>query len=275
MLDELRGFLRIVEDGTFTAAARRAHLSQPALTAAIHRLEDALGARLFDRGPAGARLTAAGRALVPWAEAALAAVERGRRAVAEIEGVEAGEVRLAAGSTACSVLLPPVLTAFRAAHPRVRLFLREVVADEAGRRVQAGDIDLAVVPGAATEPWVDDALVLVARPGADPERLPFLTFPPGANHRALLDRHFPGVEIAMELSSLQAVKAHVEAGMGQALLSRASVARDLAEGRLVEVPDPRTPIVRTLSLLHLGVERLSPAARALRDAMVGESLPAV
>jgi molybdate transport repressor ModE-like protein len=268
MLDALHLFLRIAEEGTFTAAARRAHLSQPALTAAIHRLEDAFGARLFDRGPGGARLTAAGRALVPWAEAALAAVDRGRRAVAEVEGLAAGEVRLGAGATACSVLLPPVLTAFRTAHPAIRLYLRESLADPARQRVEAGELDLAVVPGEGTEPWLEDELVLVCGAGVAPERLPFLTLPPGANHRALLDRNFPGVEVAMELSSLQAVKAHVEAGMGQALLSRASVARDLAEGRLVEVADRRTPISRTLSLLHLGVARLSPAARALRDAML-------
>src|SRR5687767_3518692 len=146
MLDELVLFLRIADEGTFTAAARRAHLSQPALTAAIHRLEDAVGGRLFHRGPGGARLTAAGAALRPWAEAALSAVERGRRAVAEVEGLEAGEVRLAAGSTACSVLLPPVLTAFRAAHPRLRLYLRELVPDEIVRRVELGEIDLGVVP---------------------------------------------------------------------------------------------------------------------------------
>ena len=266
MLDELKLFLRIADEGTFTAAARRAHLSQPALTAAIHRLEDQLGARLFHRGQGGARLTAAGLALRPWAEAALSAVERGRRAVAEVEGLEAGEVRLAAGSTACSVLLPPVLTAFRAAHPGVRLYLRELNPDEIVRRVEVGEVDLGVVPDRGTEPWLEDALVLVAAPDIDSAHLPHVTFLPGANHRELLDRHFPGVEIAMELTSLAGVKAHVEAGMGVALLSRSSVARDLDEGRLVEVPDPRTPILRTLWLVHAGP--LSPAAQALRDALL-------
>ena len=171
MLDELRWFLRIVEAGTFTEAARQAHLSQPALTAAIQRLEADFGARLFDRGPSGARPTAAGRALVPWAEAALAAVARGRHAVAEIEHLEAGEVRLAAGSTATAVWLPPILTGFRAAHPKIRLFLREASPAEARRRVETGEIDLAIVggPGLAgpgTEPWRDDELVRVIRPGA-------------------------------------------------------------------------------------------------------------
>src|SRR5687768_12828986 len=125
MLSELGHFALVVEHGTLTAASRRAHLSQPALTASIHRLEAEFGARLLDRGPGGATLTAAGRALLPWAQQALSAVERGRRAVAEIEGLHAGEVHLAAGSTACAVFLPPVLTAFRRNHPAIRLYLRE------------------------------------------------------------------------------------------------------------------------------------------------------
>ncbi len=269
MFDELRAFLAAHREGTFTAAARRVHLSQPAFTAAIHRLETRVGARLFDRGPGGARLTAAGRALLPWATEALGAVERGVRAVADVEGLRGGEVRIAAGATACAVLLPPVLTAFHAAHPGVRLFLREAPAPEVRRGVETGAHDLGIVAGPGTEPWVDDDLVLVAAPHAPAAALPHLTFPPGTHHRAALDQHFPEAEIAMELSSLAAVRAHAETGLGVALLSRASVASALDAGRLREVPDPRTPIRRTLSLLHLGADRLSPAAAALRARLLG------
>ena len=81
MLDELRHLLLIVEHRTFTAAARHAHLSQPALSASVRRLEEELGARLLDRGRHGATLTAEGEALLPRAQAALAAFEDGRRAV--------------------------------------------------------------------------------------------------------------------------------------------------------------------------------------------------
>lgn len=269
MTDELQQFLWVVEEGTLTAAARRAHRSQPALTAAIHRLEEAFGARLLDRGPGGATLTAAGQALLPWAETAVSAIARGRRAVAEVEGLQAGEVRIGAGATACSVWLPPLLTAFRSAHPRLRLHLREVLADRARADVQRGALDLAIVPDHGAEPWQVDELVLVAAPGVDPARAPHLGFLPGAHHREILDRAFPEVELAMELSSLAAVRAHVERGMGLALLSRAAVADRLADGGLVEVPDPRTPIRRELFLEHRGLARLSPAARALRDALRG------
>src|SRR5436190_6425544 len=108
-MTELRHFLLIADHGTFTEAARRAHLSLPALSAAIRRLEDELGARLLHRGPGGAALTAAGEALVPRARAALAAIEDGRRAVAEVTGLHTGEVRLGAGATATPYRLPALL----------------------------------------------------------------------------------------------------------------------------------------------------------------------
>ena len=138
MFDRLRYFAFVVEHGTFTAAARHAHVSQPALTSAIAKLEEEVGARLFLRGPGGASLTAEGKALLPRARAALAAVEDGKRAVAEISGLEAGEVRIGGGATACMYFLPPVLADFRKAHPRVRLVLREATSDGVLEALEAG-----------------------------------------------------------------------------------------------------------------------------------------
>ena len=96
MFDSFAHLLLIVEHGTFTEAARHAHLSQPALTASIRRLEEAFGAQLLHRGRRGASLTAAAEALLPRARAALAAVAEGRRAVDEVLELRVGEVRLGA-----------------------------------------------------------------------------------------------------------------------------------------------------------------------------------
>jgi DNA-binding transcriptional LysR family regulator len=274
MIDELRHFLLIVEHGTFTEAARRAHLSQPALTASIQRLEGWFGARLLARGPGGAEATAAGAALVPRARAAIAAVEDGRRAVAEIEGLHAGEVRIGAGATACTYFLPPVLAAFRAEHPAVRFLLREATTDEVLDALHAGELDLGLISTEGGEPWHDDELIVVASPDLPrPAAAPFVTFGRGSTSRALLERHFPGAEVVMELGSIAAVKGNVRAGIGVALVSRAAVDHDLATGRLVEVPHPATPISRPLRLVHRGVDRLPPAAARLR-ALLLERRPA-
>lgn len=269
MTDALRHFLLICEHGTFTAASRHAHLSQPALTASIQRLEHAMGAELFHRGPRGAVPTAAGQVLRPYAEAALGAIAQGQRAVRAIADLEHGEVRIGAGAMACTYLLPERLTAFRKQHPGIELQLREYEGVEVQRQVRAGRVDLGIVANVEeAEPWGEDALVLVAAPDT-PDDLAHVTFFPGANHRALLDANFPEAPVAMELNSLEAVKAHVMAGMGVALLSHTAVAAELSRGQLVTRTDPRTPLIRRLGLLHLGLDRLSPAAHALRDCLRG------
>ncbi len=271
MIEALRHFLLIAQHGTFTAAARHAHVSQPALTASMRRLEETFDARLFDRDRNGARLTEAGRALLAHARAAAVAVDEGKRVVAELAAVAAGEVRIGGGATACTYLLPPVLSAFRRKHPRVALRLRELPEHLAVDAFEAGELDIVVAGSSHGDLFRTEEVVLVAAPHVDPKALPFITFPPGSAVRALLDRLFPEADIAMELASSSTVKGSVRAGLGIALVSRSSVATDLSLGRLVEVADARTPIQRPLRLVHRGVERLSPAARALRSLLLADA----
>jgi len=268
MLDELSHFLLIVEHRTFTRAARHAHLSQPALSASIQRLEDAMKARLLHRGRDGATATAAGEALIPRARAALAAVADGQRAVAEVMGLHAGEVRLGAGATACTYLLPATLVRFRAEHPNVRFLLRESTTQEVLVALNEGSLDLGVVTHPEGELWMEDELILVAAPHSNAKEAPFITFGPGATTRQLFDRHFPGARIIMELGSIAAVKGNARAGIGMALVSRYAVVTDLKLGLLVEVPHRATPVKRQLHLVHRGVDRLPPAAARLRELLL-------
>ena len=285
MLEPLRHFALVAQHGTFTAAARHAHVTQPALTASIQRLEAQMGARLFDRGPLGATLTAAGVALLPRARAAIAAVEEGRRAVAEVMGLAAGSVRVGAGATVCTYYLPRTLARFRARHPNVQIRLREATPNDLIDALEAGDLDLIILArvagpgrgrrldsdllraarsGLAREKWIDDELVLVSAPGfVGLAGAPIVTFARGATTRALTDRYFPDRPIAMELGSIAAVKANTRAGVGVALVSRRAVERDVAARQLEIVASDRTPIVRPLYLVHRGRDRLPPAASAL------------
>jgi len=275
VLDELRHFVLIAEHGTFTEAARRAHLSQPALTASIRRLEDELGARLFHRGPGGAELSAEGAALLPRARAALAAVEDGRRAVAEVAGLHAGEVRLGAGATATTYRLPPLLAQFRRRYPDVRFLVREAYTDQLEAMLRDGELDLAITSaprlGPAPEPsdpWEDDELIAVAAPGLDADGAGWITFTTGSPVRGFLVEHEPRARIIMELGSIAGVKGNVRAGIGLALVSRVAVRTDLAHGWMVEVPRRWTPLTRRLLLRHRGVDRLPPAAAAFRELLL-------
>jgi DNA-binding transcriptional LysR family regulator len=113
-------------------------------------------------------------------------------------------------------------------------------------------------------------MVVVAARGVDGDRAPFVTLPPGSTTRQLLERHFPGAPVAMELSGLSAILAFVRAGVGVALVSRAAVAGELGRGVLVEARRRRPAIVRRLYLCHRGVARLPPAAAALRRRLRGQ-----
>ncbi len=272
MLEPIRHFLLIAETGTFTLAARKAHVTQPALTASIRRLEDSLDCRLFDRGRHGARLTEAGATLLPHARAAVVALDEGERAVMALDRLEAGEVRVGGGSTACSYLLPPLLSAFRRKHPGVAVRLREMPEQLAVEAFDAGELDLVV----ATSPkrgelFRDETVILVGPPAVDTASLPLITFTRGSAVRELVDRHFPERPVAMELASISTVKGSVRAGLGVALISRTAVATDLGLGRLVELRDHRTPLARPLHLISRGVERLSAGARALRLMMLADA----
>lgn len=272
MLDELRYFVAIVEAGTYGRAAQRLHLTQPALSAAVTRLEAEVGARVLDRGRHGAVVTAAGAALLPHARAALAAVVAGTRAVAEVEGLRDGEVRLAAGATACTYLLPKILAEYRERHPGIRFLLRETSSDEATEALHAGEIDIAVTTTEDGEPWYTDELILVRAPDfklrSKVARERFVTFSSRSTSRALLDALFPEADVVMELGSIAAVKGNVRAKIGVALVSRHAVKRDLEQGQLVRIPHRGTPVKRPLSLLHFGVDRLPPAAAALRELLL-------
>lgn len=281
VLEPLRHFTLVAQHRTFTAAARHAHVTQPGLTASIQRLERQMGAKLFERGPSGATLTAAGEALLPRARAALAAVEDGRRAVAEVMGLTVGAVRIGAGATVCTYYLPRTLAKFRVRHPGVQISLREANQDALLDALDAGELDLVILArvvqpgtpggdllraarsGLVREKWADDELVLVGAPGADPKTASLVTFARGATTRTLVDQYFPGVPIAMELGSIAAVKGNTRAGVGIALVSRRAVERDVASGQLVELPCEHTPIGRPLYLVHRGRDRLPPAAAEL------------
>jgi DNA-binding transcriptional LysR family regulator len=95
-----------------------------------------------------------------------------------------------------------------------------------------------------------------------------VTFGRGSTTRALLEKHFPGARVVMELGGIAAVKGNVRAGIGIALVSRSAVEHDLAVGRLIEVPHAVTPILRPLRLVHRGLDRLPPAAARLRGLLL-------
>lgn len=169
-LRQLEQFVAVAEERHFTRAAQRVHVVQSSLSAAIRALERELGDALFVRTNRQVSLTQAGRALLPAARRALAAVADGRDAVAGVSGVLHGSLRVGAIQTLGVIDLPATLAGFRRAHPGVSVRLSHAAAGALGRAVVDADLDIAFIDGPVDPrtltriPLGHDRMVLVVPP---------------------------------------------------------------------------------------------------------------
>ncbi|MEV6225831.1 LysR family transcriptional regulator [Nocardia fluminea] len=145
-LRQLRYFVTIVDEGGFTRAAERLHLTQPGLSTQLRQLERELGQRLLDRGARTVTLTEVGAAVLEHARAALAAADRIGDTVGEFTGLLRGQVRLGMISGAASEVfdVAGVLADFHHDHPQVGISLTEDTAERMLAGVEHGDLDIAL-----------------------------------------------------------------------------------------------------------------------------------
>src|SRR6266540_2795564 len=254
-LPQVEAFVETAGAGSISRAAQRLHVTQPALTARVLRLEESLGAQLFVRGRTGTRLTDAGRMLVPYAERALAALNQGREAVAEVTRGSAGQLTIGAAPAVSSYVLPAVLRKFQALHPRVQLSVRSGHSEEILELVLREEVEIGLMrplrhPDLEVRPLYADELVLVVSPshalasGGQIEMAELAT-----EHLILFDCTSSYHELTssilreagirprglIEVDNVDAAKRMVEEGLGAALLPRTSVSDGLQEGRLAVV----------------------------------------
>lgn len=146
-LRQLEQFVAVAEERHFTRAARRVHVVQSSLSAAIRALETELGDVLFVRSSRQVTLTPAGRALLPAARRALAAAQDGRDAVTGVRGVLHGRLNVGAILNLGVIELPAAVAALRRAHPGVTIHLRHTAAPALARAVADAELDIAFVDG--------------------------------------------------------------------------------------------------------------------------------
>ncbi|MFB7500461.1 LysR family transcriptional regulator [Streptomyces sp. NPDC056161] len=173
----LAALVAVAEAGSITRAAERLGYTPPALSQQLAKLEREAGAALLVRHHRGARLTDAGELLVARARRILDELDRARHELARLTGLAGGTLRLGTFPTAGIHLLPPVLAAFRRAHPDVELSVADHDPPHGVTAVAAGAVDLALthayhpaepfpVPSSVRlEPVLVEELVLVTAPG--------------------------------------------------------------------------------------------------------------
>ena len=141
----LRVLIEVARQGSFSAAADALTYTQSAVSQQIATLEAETGMTMLERHPRGVRLTQAGEALVQHAEGILARLEAAEAELAEIAGLRAGRLRMASFPTAGATLMPLAIATFRSRHPDVELTLSEGEPEQIVPRLQAGELDLALL----------------------------------------------------------------------------------------------------------------------------------
>ena len=144
VLEQLRLFLTILEEGSIRRAAARAHISQSAVTRQMQMLEHDLGGRVLERTSAGVRPTSGGHALAKKARALLADYDSGMAEVRRLVRGESDRLRIGYTAAAVEEYLGPALTALRRSDPKVKIKMFDQTAAEMISALRQGEIDLAL-----------------------------------------------------------------------------------------------------------------------------------
>ncbi|HEY1886883.1 MAG TPA: LysR substrate-binding domain-containing protein [Roseiarcus sp.] len=259
-LEQLRVFVEVAERLHVTRAAAVLNMTQSAASAAIQALETRLGTALFSRVGRRLELTEAGTVLLPEAKVVLANVAQAEQALADLDGLLRGRLRLWASQTIAGYWLPPILYQFHAAHPGVIVELHVGNTQQASRAVLDGAADLGFVEGDVDEPLlaqipvaVDQLVMVVAKSHElasvksiefdHLRRTPWVLREKGSGTRQVFEDSLrrrgvdpAELDVVMELPSNEAVRSVVEAGAGATAISKLVVADKLVAGTLVELP---------------------------------------
>jgi DNA-binding transcriptional LysR family regulator len=251
-LTQLAAFVCVIRRGSVTAAAEELFVTQPSVSAAIAALEREVGAKLLERDGRGLRPTPAGAAFAPYAQHVLGLLEEGERAAREAVSGERATLRISAVTSAGDHVVPPLIRAFRDAHPELDLSLHIGNRREVFAGLLDHQADVAItgrVPDddrLAGEAFAVNEIVLVTAPD-DPlarrrwvavEELggrPWLLREPGSGSRAMAEEwlRLRGlVPDVLTLGSNTAVREAARSGLGIGLVSRTSAALELRHGLL-------------------------------------------
>jgi DNA-binding transcriptional LysR family regulator len=175
-LRQLRYFIAVAEEGNFSRAAQRLHVSQPPLSTQVKALEEELEVRLFTRSNRGVSLTPAGDAFLQEARGILARLEQARRHARQAGSEDVGTLAVGFVSIAAYGILPPALKGFRAAYPKVEVQLHELTTDAQVRELREARLDLGIGLAPVDEPDLEferlqrEELVLAAPSGSTAAR---------------------------------------------------------------------------------------------------------
>jgi len=290
-LRQLKVFEAVARHLSFSKAAAELHLTQPAVSMQVRLLEGFVGLPLTEQVGKKIFLTEAGREMFRASQNIAAQLNDLGIALTQLKGVESGQFNLAVTSTVNAVATD-LLAQFRGAHPGVSIHLDVSNRESVLGQLAANRIDLAImgqVPeGLELEAirFMDNPLVVIAPPGhplARRKRISvndlasesFLVREAGSGTRGAMERFFAAkglsIHTSMEMSSNEAIKQAVQAGLGLGILSLQTLEMELALKRLAVLRVEDFPIMRHWYIVHRADKRLSPVARAFKEFVLGQA----
>lgn len=292
-LRQIRYFVAVYEEGSFSRAAVRENCTQPGLSVQMQQLEQTLAQRLFDRNPRGVTPTIAGKHFYASCTAILGAVKAAKQRMLDLDGSVTGRINIGVPPSFSKSALPAVLRRYAAEHPHVEVRIAEAYSGTLSQWVVARELELAIVTeppadlGLETAPFFRDRLVLVRAAGALPVRRrrspptpqeaePLKLAIPSGRHslRQKIESH-PRLSAAhtsriMELDGLTATLELVRSSDWATVLPTVAVADDVHHGRLAAEPIAAPELWLDYFLVQTKELPLSVASRRFLDLMAKE-----
>lgn len=276
----------VAELGSLGQAAEKMGISQPAASKRLSLLERRFGLTLVDRSRRGSTLTTEGKAVCQCAERVLAELDSLMAGVAALQVARDEDLRLASSMTIAEHFVPQWLAALRRRSPDVRVSLMVTNSEQAAALAASGQIDMGFIetqtvpPGLSSRQVGADRLVVVVAPDhpwsrrrqpvelAELARTPLIVREPGSGTRETLERVLAGTDVEpapplMVLDANAAIRAAVVAGAGPAVVSVVTMRKELAEGRVLEVPVTGADLRRPLHAVWPKDHRLTSTAEEL------------
>ena len=290
-LRQLKIFEAVARHLSFTKASEELHLTQPAVSMQIKQLEQVVDLPLFDQIGKRISLTEAGEELQHYSRSISTLLLEAEQVFAEMKGIQRGRLNITVASTA-NYFVPRLWANFRNQYPGVMVSLNVTNREGLLQALAENDADLVIMGqppegiDLMAETFMSNPLVVIAppiHPLVNARHIPlqrlkketFLVREQGSGTRSLMERVFAekGLEpeTPIEMSSTEAIKQGVEAGLGLALMSVHTLEMELALKRLVVLDVEGFPVLRDWYIVHHAGKRLSVVAQAFKNFVLKET----
>jgi DNA-binding transcriptional LysR family regulator len=290
-LRQLEVFEAVARNRSFTRAAEELHLTQPAVSMQIRQLEENLGLPVFEHIGKKFFLTDPGQEMFQYARRIAEILGQAEELLEQSRDAERGRLSLSVATTA-GYFATRLLSEFAARFPKVSYSLDVTNRETLVNQLESNERDLVIMgePPADMdllyEPFMENPLVVVAPPDhplagrrdiplVELEQQRFVVRERGSGTRAAIERVFASKKVAfhtaMEMSSNEALKQAVQAGLGLGIVSIHTLELELEAGRLVMLDVQSFPILRQWYIVHRRGKRHSPVARAFMEFVLQEA----